>query len=279
MFPKGLGRVFVFFQREHSGAVLLLLIAVALALIPRIIWSNQPPQIINSDMDSTEVAYWLRRQSEEDSLRKRALLNKKFNRVTEDDFIRLGINRQNARTLFFKIKSGEFKTLREINRFAGPDSTKIQKLLNFEKQREYSVKNTYSAQNQLELNSADSAQLLSLKGIGPYFAKRIIDFRRKLGGFYSPEQLKDIYNIDTSAISENFALLIVNKRLIRKMSIDPQNLGELRAHPYFSEKQIQLLLRFKNQHGKLTEGDFRAHPAFSKEARERMIHYIQFDTE
>src|SRR5437660_80245 len=39
----------------------------------------------------------------------------------------------------------------------------------------------------IELNTADSAKLTELKGIGPSFARRIVNYRNRLGGFIRKE--------------------------------------------------------------------------------------------
>ena len=48
----------------------------------------------------------------------------------------------------------------------------------------------------VELNSADTTALKKVPGIGSVFAKRIIKYRELLGGFYSVEQLGEVYGID-----------------------------------------------------------------------------------
>lgn len=48
----------------------------------------------------------------------------------------------------------------------------------------------------VELNSADTTALKMVPGIGSVFAKRIIKYRDLLGGFYSVEQLGEVYGID-----------------------------------------------------------------------------------
>ena len=48
----------------------------------------------------------------------------------------------------------------------------------------------------LDINKADSTALLDLPGIGPYFAGKIVQYRRQLGGFSSPLQLMEIYHFD-----------------------------------------------------------------------------------
>lgn len=54
-----------------------------------------------------------------------------------------------------------------------------------------------STENQLRVNVniADGATLQQLPGIGPAYAQRIITYRKKNGGFTSPEELKKIKGI------------------------------------------------------------------------------------
>lgn len=49
----------------------------------------------------------------------------------------------------------------------------------------------------IDLNFADSADLASLRGIGGYYAHRIIEYRNRLGFFYSDSQLLEISGIDS----------------------------------------------------------------------------------
>lgn len=45
-----------------------------------------------------------------------------------------------------------------------------------------------------DINRADSAAFDALPGIGPYFAAKMVEQRRRLCGYSNPEQLLDIYN-------------------------------------------------------------------------------------
>ena len=50
-----------------------------------------------------------------------------------------------------------------------------------------------TVQRGLELNSADSATLVAVPGIGPAFARGILKYREKLGGYHSLDQLAEVY--------------------------------------------------------------------------------------
>lgn len=48
----------------------------------------------------------------------------------------------------------------------------------------------------VDLNRADSAALDGLPGIGPYYVRKILEYRDRLGGYSYPEQLLDIERFD-----------------------------------------------------------------------------------
>ena len=55
----------------------------------------------------------------------------------------------------------------------------------------------------VDINTADSIKLMTIKGIGPTFAGRILVFRRSLGCFMEISQLQDVHGIG----SEKFRFL------------------------------------------------------------------------
>lgn len=84
----------------------------------------------------------------------------------------------------------------------------------------------------VELNTADSVSLLTLYGIGPSFAKRIIKYRNLLGGFYSKLQLLEVYGFDQDRLDKIADFCEVNAGQIRKININTARTDELKKHPY-----------------------------------------------
>jgi competence protein ComEA len=54
----------------------------------------------------------------------------------------------------------------------------------------------------VHLNSATEADLIQLPGIGPALAKRIIEYRRQIGGFKSVEQLLEVRGIGEKKLEQ-----------------------------------------------------------------------------
>jgi len=84
----------------------------------------------------------------------------------------------------------------------------------------------------IDLNSADSVTLLTLYGVGPSFAKRIIKYRNLLGGFYSKNQLLEVYGFDQEKLDKIEAYCDVSSIGIKKININSVKTEELKKHPY-----------------------------------------------
>jgi DNA uptake protein ComE-like DNA-binding protein len=85
----------------------------------------------------------------------------------------------------------------------------------------------------IELNSADTFSLQQLRGIGPGFARRIIRYRDKLGGFINKRQVLEVFGMDTARYNGIEASLDVNPDSIRRININTITFKELLSHPYF----------------------------------------------
>jgi competence protein ComEA len=101
----------------------------------------------------------------------------------------------------------------------------------------------------VELNSADSAKLTTVQGIGPAFATRIIYYRERLGGFISKEQLKEVYGLDDMKFKEVKDHVKVNPAHIRRININTITFDKLRLMPYLNYKQVNALIEYRKQHG------------------------------
>jgi competence protein ComEA len=106
----------------------------------------------------------------------------------------------------------------------------------------------------VELNTADSAKLTALEGIGPAFAKRIIYYRERLGGFINKEQLKEVYGLDELKYAEIKDQLKVDASKIRKIDINNITFDKLRLMPYLDYKQVNALIEYRQQHGNYASG-------------------------
>jgi competence protein ComEA len=101
----------------------------------------------------------------------------------------------------------------------------------------------------IEINTADSAKLTQIRGIGPAFAQRIIAYRERLGGFLNKEQLKEVYGIDTVKYAQIKNEVSVNTAHITKIKINEVDFEGLRKFPYLTNKQTNAVIQYRRQHG------------------------------
>ena len=98
----------------------------------------------------------------------------------------------------------------------------------------------------ININRADSVQLLPLPGIGPVFAGRIIKYRSLLGGFVSVEQLGEVYGIPAETIQEIRSQVYIDSTVIHKIHIDSATFRELLRHPYLEYDDVKALVNYRD---------------------------------
>ncbi|QKZ13110.1 helix-hairpin-helix domain-containing protein [Spirosoma sp. KUDC1026] len=105
-----------------------------------------------------------------------------------------------------------------------------------------------------DINTADTAQLIALKGIGVTLASRIVKYRDALGGFYSTEQFREVYGLDSLALGEltKFGKI---QTAARKVAINTASAEELDRFPFLSRRQAQTIVSYREQHGAYTSAD------------------------
>lgn len=84
----------------------------------------------------------------------------------------------------------------------------------------------------VDLNIADSADFDALPGIGEWFAKKMIDHRKALGGYSYKEQLLDIHRFDQGKLDGLSDLITVSPEYIRPYPLWSLPADSLRRHPY-----------------------------------------------
>jgi DNA uptake protein ComE-like DNA-binding protein len=110
---------------------------------------------------------------------------------------------------------------------------------------------TKTKQNKvIEINQTDSATLTSIKGLGPYFASKIIKLRNKYHGLYSIWQFLEIYHMDSSKIQTIAPFLTVNENYIRKHDLNALSKDSIKGNYYFSFKMVDLINNYRKQHGR-----------------------------
>lgn len=101
----------------------------------------------------------------------------------------------------------------------------------------------------IELNSVDSAGLVQLKGIGPVFASRIIKYRQMLGGFYSTEQLLEVYGFPVETFNNLKEYFHTDTLKVNTIRLNFAEYSQLIRHPYMNKEVVNSILNYREQNG------------------------------
>ena len=105
----------------------------------------------------------------------------------------------------------------------------------------------FSAGTIIELNEADTLTLKKIPGIGSTFARRIVRYRELLGGYYTVEQLAEVYGIDEERYAALYPWFRVYTTRLRPQSINQLSYKELLRHPYLNNAQVRQIDRLRRK--------------------------------
>lgn len=129
----------------------------------------------------------------------------------------------------------------------------------------------------VELNTADTTALKKVPGIGSVFARRIVKYRNLLGGFYSVEQLGEVYGIDEERYEAMKSWFSVDPSAIRPLNVNQLSAKELARHPYISYQQARIIEKQIQKRGKLSGWEYLSLlEEFSEYDQQRLLHYLSF---
>jgi len=99
----------------------------------------------------------------------------------------------------------------------------------------------------IELNSADTNELMKLPGIGPVFSNRIVKFRNLVGGFYCTGQLLEVYGMDSARYQKLLNKVSLDTNFIQQININEVTFKELLRHPYFDYEVVKSIFNYKDE--------------------------------
>ena len=95
----------------------------------------------------------------------------------------------------------------------------------------------------LDINKADSTALLTLPGIGPWYAGKIVSYRKELGGYSHPEQLLEIYRFDREKYDGLSDLITCSEPEPYPLWTLPE--ADLARHPYISKEEAHGIVLYR----------------------------------
>lgn len=129
-------------------------------------------------------------------------------------------------------------------------------------------------EDRVVLNQADTNQLRRVPGIGSYFARRIVEYRQRLGGYYRVQQLLEIEDFPETAVS---FFIIPDETVLRKLNLNRLSLNQLKKHPYIGFYRARDIVDYRRLHGRIESlQQLSLLPDFTPEAIERLEPYVEY---
>ena len=125
----------------------------------------------------------------------------------------------------------------------------------------------------IALNTADTTTLKRVPGIGSGYARAIVNYRNRLGGYVDVNQLLDIKGIPPEALQ----YIVLGNIDVKKLDVNHLSLNQLKQHPYLNFYQARALVESRRLHGPLrSAADLRLISDFTEADIKRLIPYLQF---
>ncbi len=196
------------------------------------------------------------------------LFNFDPNTISAEDWIRLGVKEKTAFTIIkYREKGGRFHVPQDLYKIYTLPRKDADRLIPFVRiseakagkervsypepeKKEFTYKpKAEKVLAHLDINLADTNQWKSLPGIGSKLANRIVNFREKLGGFVSIDQVGETRFLPDSTFQKIKQFLDLSEVKIATLNINEATVDELNAHPYLSRQVANAIVQYRNQHG------------------------------
>ena len=189
------------------------------------------------------------------------------NTVDKSGLIKLGLSPKQAQVVLnYREKGGKFKDAGDFSRMyvISPKTyERVKEYISIETYKADTIKsdtvvnvktypasfNGYENRELLRLNTADSIDLISLPGIGPYYARKIIQYRERLGGFATKDQLLEIYGIDKERFDLFAERIDVDTNDVTKVDLKVATFEQLSGNPYIGGYVARAIIRYREKSG------------------------------
>ena len=127
---------------------------------------------------------------------------------------------------------------------------------------------------QVDINTADTTELMRIPGIGSYRSGKIVEYRRKLGGFIHAEQVMEACDLPDEVLQ----WVRVNAAVpVRKVNVNKLSLQRLMNHPYITFYQARAIVEYRKAHGDLKGvEDLKGLEGFTPLKIEKLQLYLEF---
>jgi DNA uptake protein ComE-like DNA-binding protein/cell division protein FtsB len=281
---RKLKNYFTFNKKERNGILLLSFVLLVLVVFYQFAHLLKKETKIDFSDFEKEIAALKYDVEKEKISKKNVMFHFNPNTLNDEGWLALGLSKSKLKILRnYQNSGGYFKQKEDLKRcyaFADEFYNIIKEYAIFQKTIKPATTNYQpKTTNQIiELNKADSLTLLSLKGIGPFYAKQIIKYRKELGGFLNYNQFTEIWGLEKLDVEKLQKQTTIDTLYIRKININTVSIEILRNHPYLNYKEAKMIVNFRVQHGNFSSvKDIQKIKPISRELFRKIAPYLKVD--
>ncbi|MCR4592979.1 MAG: helix-hairpin-helix domain-containing protein [Bacteroidaceae bacterium] len=127
---------------------------------------------------------------------------------------------------------------------------------------------------QVDINAADTTELMRIPGIGTYRANKIVEYRRKLGGYRNAEQVMEACAMPDEILQW---VKVSAEAPVRKVNVNKLSLQRLMSHPYISFYQARAIVEYRKAYGDIKGvEDLKGLEGFTPLKIEKLQAYLEF---
>ncbi len=217
---------------------------------------------ISNGFDSNDFRYFNNNTQNRSFGRKLTPFNFDPNTLTAEGWVKMGYSQKQAQAIEnYRNKGGVFRKKEDLKKIFFIDEDDFQILEPYivieklpERERTYECTTSSTARTtdtkKMELNTADTNDLKELRGIGSGYAKRIVKYRERLGGFCKPEQLLEVYGFTQELYEKVAPHIIIDSDEIRKINLNTATIDQLKRHPYLDYYQAKAIVNYRERTAK-----------------------------
>lgn len=125
----------------------------------------------------------------------------------------------------------------------------------------------------VSVNTSDTTMLTRIPGIGKYYARQIVNYRNRLGGYVSRNQLMEIEGLP----EETLEYIEIDTKQVKRLNVNSMTLAQLKRHPYINYWQARAITEYRRLHGKIRNIlDLKLMSEFTQNDLKRIEPYVEY---
>lgn len=261
-----------FSKTEANGFLVLLAIVFLVGIVPRIYFytnqfdTNETPSGQSLGEWSAEMNRSISEEKQKKSFptRKISVVQKSFNpnKANVEEMIQGGLPKYLANQIAnYRGKGGSFREVNDLKKMYGMTDSLFAHVkayiklptegLKVDFQRDsssYKPKWEKKEVARFQLNLVTAEELQAIRGIGSFLSGQIIEYRDLLGGYYSTDQLKEVWGLEEEVIQKVTGLADFDIH-VETITVNTDSIKTLAKHPYINYNLARAIINYRQVHG------------------------------